>query len=156
LENEVREVETVGDFTLALSYLKTSESTAYFVVHAWSSTHDYSPGLQRSKVRSSKDKSFLDRLGFEYSETCNVLSRGECHYKVLEEVDRREARRPSGIGGSDVYRRFNALVDNFQELYESMREVDEMLQRAGFELPWDDLEQAPLGSAEGEAVYAGN
>lgn len=157
LENEVREEETVGDFTLALSYLKKSESTAYFVVHAWSSKWDPSPGLQRSKVRSSQDRSFLDRLGFEHSETCNVLSRGECHYKVLDEVNRREVRRnPPGVGGSDAHRRFNALVDNFQDLYESMREVDEKLQRAGFELPWDDLEQAPLGSAEGEAVYEGN
>lgn len=101
LENEVREEETVGDFTLALSYLKKSESTAYFVVHAWSSKWDPSPGLQRSKVRSSQDKSFLDRLGFEHSETCNVLSRGECHYTVLDEVDRREVRRSAP--GSELW-----------------------------------------------------
>lgn len=157
LENEVRKEETVGDFKLALSYLKKSQSTAYFVVHAWSSKWDPSPGLQRSKVRGTGDKSFLDRLGFEYSDTCNALSQGKCHYIVLDEVDRPGARGGvPNVGGSDAYRRFDALVENFQDLYDSMREVDEKLQRAGFELPWDDLGQAPLSSSEGETVYEGN
>lgn len=157
LENEVRKEESVGDFTLALSYLKTSDRTAYFVVHAWSSTFDYGAGLQRSKVRSTSDKSFLDRLGFEYSNTCNVLSHGKCHYLVLEQVDRQAVRsHPPGSGGTNANRRFDALVDNFQDIYELMSETDEKLQRAGFELPWDGLNLRSIEESSEEAVYEWN
>lgn len=157
LENDPRKEEGVGDFKLTLSYLKKDKRTAYFVVHAWSSKYDLGPGLQRSNVRGTREKTFLDRLGFEYSDTCNVLDRGECYFKILDEVDRKEART-QGLGGgeSSAYRRFDALADNFQDIYDLMRETDDILRKAGFELPWDDLDQVPLGGSEAETVYSGN
>ena len=157
LENDLREEDTVGDFKLALSYLKKDDRTAYFVVHAWSSKYDFGPGLQRSNVRGTSEKTFLDRLGFEYSVTCNVLGRGECYYKILDEVDRGEAKTSGMSGGaSSAYRRFGELADNFQDIYELMHETDDKLRKAGFELPWDDLDQVPLGASEAETVYSGN
>jgi len=43
LSNEKREEITIGNFHVALPYLKKDETTAYFVIHVYSNTFDYSP-----------------------------------------------------------------------------------------------------------------
>ncbi|MFQ5951721.1 MAG: hypothetical protein ACE5KH_06530, partial [Candidatus Geothermarchaeales archaeon] len=76
LSNEKVKEGASGDFSLALSYLKASEREAHFVIHVYSNSFDYSPLFQRSNVRGTDQrKNFLERLGFTYSESCNVLGR---------------------------------------------------------------------------------
>jgi len=89
LSNKKLEEVNSEKFRIALSYLEKDPRTAYFVVHIYSSSYDYSPYLQRSNVGRSRAsrKNFLERLGFEHYHSCNILG-GECYFKVLEEVNR--------------------------------------------------------------------
>jgi hypothetical protein len=74
LSNEKIKEATSGDFKPALSYLKESARTAYFVIHVYPNTFDYSPYLQRSNIRGSDTRrNFLERLGFVYYESSSVL-----------------------------------------------------------------------------------
>jgi len=151
LENDVRREETVGDFKIALSYLKESQSTAYFVVHAHSSKWHSGTGLQRSSAAPTREKTFLDRLGFQHSNSCNVLQNGECHYKIIAQVDRTQMNM-----GHSANKQFDLFVENFQEIYDLMHDLDKKLQRSGFELPYDNLELNSLEKSDSEAVYEGN
>ncbi len=89
LSNEKAKEAANGEFFGALSYLKADQTRAYFVIHVYSNTFDYSPYLQRSNVRGRTERpNFLERLGFTFSDSCNILRDGRCYYQVVEEVDR--------------------------------------------------------------------
>lgn len=151
LENDLREKKEVGDFTIALSYLKKDEHKAYFVVHAHSTKWHSGTGVQRSSAAPGRHKTFLDRLGFKKSSSCNILENNTCQYKILAETSRKD----NSIGHS-ANRQFNKLVENFQEIYDEMLSLDKKLQSAGFELPYDGMELRDLDNEEGESIYGGN
>jgi hypothetical protein len=163
LSNEKAQERTVGTFQVALSYLKKDQRTAYFVIHAYSNTYDIGPHLQRTNLafggyrRGGDRKNFLQRLGFRFSDTCNVLDGGRCYFAMIEEVDRDEQL----AGGLEhhlrvnaIHERFRKFADGLEDLYNKMKEVDRMLFDAGFELPWEDLKLAPVVFAKDEKVYA--
>jgi hypothetical protein len=67
LSNKKVNEGTSGEFFGALSYLEASRDTAYFVIHVYSNTFDYSNHLQRSNVRGrDRRENFLERLGFTF------------------------------------------------------------------------------------------
>jgi len=156
LSNEKVKETASGDFRLALSYLKESARTAYFVIHVYSNTFDCSPYLQRSNVRGSdRRKNFLERLGLTYYESCNILG-GPCYFKVIEEVPR-EAYNEDLMGHQQrvqmVHRKFDQLASRFGEIFQKMSEVDKILFEAGFELPWTDEKLSPIVHAQEEKIY---
>jgi len=156
LSNEKVKEATSGDFKLALSYLKESARTAYFVIHVYSNTFDYSPYLQRSNVRGSdRRKNFLERLGFTYYESCNILG-GPCYYKVIEEVPR-EAYPENFMRHQQrvqmAHRKFDQLASRFGEIFQKMFEVDRILFESGFELPWEEEKLSPIFHGQEEKVY---
>jgi hypothetical protein len=156
LSNEKVKEATSGDFKLALSYLKESARTAYFVIHVYSNTFDYSPYLQRSNVRGSdRRKNFLERLGFTYYESCNILG-GPCYYKVIEEVPR-EAYNEDFMKDQQrvqmAHRKFDQLASRFGEIFQKMFEVDRILFESGFELPWEEEKLSPIIHGQEEKVY---
>ena len=145
-------------FQIALSFLEKDPRTAYFVIHIYSSTYDYSRYLQRSNVRGkNRRRNFLERLGFTHYPSCNILG-GECYFKVIEEVNReRFLVDPIGhMRRNEIIRdRFRRFASQIGEIYKRMREIDQMLLNAGFELPWEDLKLAPVtyGKEGKEKVY---
>ncbi len=152
---KVNEV-TSGEFYGALSYLKADQGRAYFVIHVYSNGFDYSPYLQRSNVGGNRERpNFLERLGFSFSDSCNILP-GKCYYRVVEEVDRnrrstdflQEHMRTTAI--HDVFKKF---ISNLKEIYDEMAKVDRMLFDAGIELPWMDLKLRPVIYEAGEKIY---
>jgi len=154
--DKVKEVGS-GDFKLALSYLKESARTSYFVIHVYSNTFDYSPYLQRSNVRSSdRRRNFLERLGFTYYDQCNIMD-GRCYYRVVEEVPKEvydESFLKRIQRTEAIHRRFDQFASRINEIFQRMNEVDRMLFEAGIELPWDDLRLSPIvHSKEEEKVY---
>jgi len=161
LSNEKREERTVGTFKVALSYLTRDSQTAYFVIHAFSNTFDASPYLQRTNLtfggydRGGR-KNFLERLGFVFSSTCNIFNEGKCYFAVIEEV-RRGDRFEEGIEGmlriKAIYEKFRKFADSLEDIYNRMREIDQKLLNAGFELPWEDLKLAPVVFNKDEKVY---
>jgi hypothetical protein len=156
LSNEKVKEATSGDFKLALSYLKESARTAYFVIHVYSNTFDYSPYLQKSNVRGSdRRKNFLERLGFTYYESCNIFG-GPCYYKVIEEVPR-EAYNEDLMKHQQrvqmAHRKFDRLASRFGEIFQKMFEVDRILFESGFELPWEEEKLSPIIHGQEEKVY---
>jgi len=156
LSNEKVKEATSGDFRLALSYLKESARTAYFVIHIYSNVFDWSPYLQRSNVRGSdRRKNFLERLGFTYYESCNILG-GPCYYKVIEEAPR-EAYHEDFMEHQQrvelAHRKFDHLASRFGEIFQKMFEVDKILFEAGFELPWMEEKLSPIVHGQEEKVY---
>jgi hypothetical protein len=157
LANDKVQEATNGEFFGALSYLKASQKTASFVIHVYSNTFDTSQYLQRSNVRGEGQReNFLERLGFTFCASCNILREERCYDKVVEEVGRddflvdtsQHMLRVQAI--NDAFRKFMA---NLQEIYNLMRKVDQMILEVGFELPWSDLELRPIVYEKGEKVY---
>jgi len=157
LSNDKVNEATSGEFFGALSYLKADQRRAYFVIHVYSNTFDYSPYLQRSNIRGDRERpNFLERLGFTFSDSCNILSGGKCYYKIVEEVDRsgrstefiQEHMRIQTI--HDVFKKF---MVNLKEIYDEMAKVDRMLLEAGIELPWTDLKLREVVYGVAEKVY---
>lgn len=144
-------------FRMALSYLEKDPSTAYFVIHIYSSTFDDSPYLQRSnvgRVRAHR-KNFLERLGFTHYPSCNILG-GECYFKIMGEVNRGQFWRDSIAHmrrNEIIHNRFSKFASQIGDIFEKMREVDKMLLNAGFELPWEELRLAPVDYGKEEKVY---
>lgn len=155
LSNEMVKETTSGHFRLALSYLKARQTTAYFVIHVYSNAFDGSPYLQRSNMRRSTRKNFLERLGFSYYKSCNILN-GPCYYKVIEEVPTRvyDEGFLSRVTRTElIHRKFDNFASRLNEVFEKMREVDMILFESGFELPWDDEELRAIVHGEEEKVY---
>lgn len=157
LSNKKVEEASSEHFRMALSYLEKDTNTAYFVIHIYSSTYDYSPYLQRSNVRRTHAyrKNFLERLGFTHYSSCNILG-GECYFKVIEEVNReRFLKDPIAHMSRNeiIYSKFRKFASQIGDIYKKMREIDQMLLDAGFELPWEDLKLAPIDYGKEEKVY---
>jgi hypothetical protein len=162
LKNEKVAEAVSGDFFGALSALKVSQNRTFFVIHVYSNAFSTGPYLQESNTRSvssgrpSKRENFLERLGFEFSDSCNVLPEGRCYYQRLEEItgegslsfDTKEAMRVTFV--HDAFKKF---ISNLQAIFEAMLHVDTMLFEAGIELPWTDLKLAPIVSDAKERVY---
>lgn len=97
--------------------------------------------LQRSNVGGGNGrKNFLERLGFEYYDSYQMLNGGHCYYKVINEVSRDmlhygmdQILRTEAI--HTAYRKF---ANNLGPLYTEIRKIDQQLYDAGFELPWMD------------------
>ena len=157
LSNKKLEEANSEKFRIALSYLEKDPRTAYFVVHIYSSSYDYSPYLQRSNVGRSRAsrKNFLERLGFEHYHSCNILG-GECYFKVLEEVNRGQFFRDT-VGhmrrNEMVYNRFRKFASQIGDIFTKMRVVDQLLLDTGFKLPWEDMKLAPIDYGKEEKVY---
>ena len=157
LSNEKVNEASSGEFFGVLSYLKLDRRRARFVIHLYSNTFDYSPYLQRSNVRSrDRRKNFLERLGFAFCDSCNVLPDGRCYHKVIQEVahgtdleDLMESRQRTGA----IHEAFRKFILNLKPIYDQMVSVDRMLLDAGIELPWIDLELRPVIYEAGEKVY---
>ena len=157
LSNEKKEEIASGDFTTALPYLKIDEHQAKFVIHVYSSTYDLSPYMQRSNIRSNGRKIFLERLGFSFSNTCNVLGVGKCYYKEVEIINRdrlntydlMEEQRVIG----PIYNRYHKFANNLGEIFERMHGTDQLLVDSGFELPWENLKTSPIIVSKDEKVY---
>jgi len=157
LSNKKVEEASSEHFRMALSYLEKDPSTAYFVIHIYSSTFDYSPYLQRSNVgrKRAYRKNFLERLGFTHYPSCNILG-GECYFKVIEEVSRgRFLKDPIAHSRRNeiIYGRFRKFASQIGDIYKRMRQIDQMLLDAGFELPWGELKFAPVDYGKEEKVY---
>jgi len=161
LSNEKREDRNVGAFNTSLSYLTRDERTACFVIHVYSNTFDLSPHLQRTNLafsgyRTRGRKNFLERLGFAFSSTCNILTGGKCYFHVIEEVqrgDRFEGGVENMLRISAIHERFRKFADGLEDTYNHMREIDQKLFNMGFELPWEDLKLAPVVFSKDEKVY---
>lgn len=67
LSNEKQEEISSGDFIVALSYLKKDQRIAYFVIHVYSNSFDFSPYLQRSNIQPNGRRNFLFILVDELS-----------------------------------------------------------------------------------------
>ena len=162
LKNDNVNEGTSGDFFGALSALKVDQQRTYFVIHVYSNTFHSTDYLERSNIRqipsgrTSKRKNFLERLGFVFSDSCNILKEGRCYYKRLEEI------RGGGMLSDDpddwmrvrlMHEAFKKFISNLQGIYEAMLDVDTMLFEAGIELPWSDLKLAPIVSDTKEKVY---
>ena len=159
LSNDKVKEATNGEFFAALSYLKIDQQRANFVIHVYSNSFDYSPYLQRSNISGNTDhQNFLERLGFTFCDTCNILSGGKCYYQLIEEVDR-EGRLTGGIGHElrigTIHQKFDKFMSNLKQIYDEMANIDRMLIDAGFELPWSDLKLSKVVSEDGEKVYEG-
>jgi len=157
LSNEKLEEASSEHFRMALSYLEKDTSTGYFVIHIYSSTFDYSRYLQRSNAGRTHAyrKNFLERLGFTHYSSCNILG-GECYFKVIEEVNREQfLKDPIAYmrRNAIIRRRFRKFASQIGDIYKKMREIDQMLFDAGFELPWKDLKLAPIDYGKEEKVY---
>lgn len=145
-------------FRMALSYLEKDPNTAYFVIHIYSSSYDWSPYLQRSNVgrKTQRRKNFLERIGFEHYPSCNILG-GECYFKVIEEVNKQEFLTDGFLARIRrtelIHRMFEKFSCQIGEIFTKMRDVDKMLFEAGFELPWDELELASVDYGKEEKVY---
>jgi len=157
LSNEKVNEATSGDFFGALSYLVLDQRRAYFVIHVYSNTFDVSPYLQRSNVRGhDRRQNFLERLGFRFSDSCNILSDRRCYYHIIEEVDR-NGHLTEGIKHqlriATIHEKFKRFMSNLEQIYKLMVTVDRMLLDAGIELPWKSLKLAPVVYETGEKVY---
>jgi hypothetical protein len=158
LSNKKVEEATSEHFRLALSYLEKDPHTAYFVIHAYSTSYELgSPYLQRNNVgRVSRwRKNFLERLEFNHYSSCNILG-GECYFKVIEEVNRDqflEAPIAHLQRNEIIYGRFRKFASQIGDIYGRMREIDRMLIDAGFELPWVELKLSPIDYGKEERVY---
>jgi len=157
LSNKKVEEASSEYFRMALSYLEKDPSTAYFVIHIYSSTFDYSPYLQRSNVGRAHAyrKNFLERLGFTHYPSCNILG-GECYFKVIEEVNRKQFFKDPIAHmrrNEIIYGRFRKFASQIGDIFKRMREVDRMLLDAGFELPWEELKLTPVDYGKEEKVY---
>jgi len=146
-----------GSFFGALSYLELDQRRSNFVIHVYSNTFDLSPYLQRSNVGGiRKRRNFLERLGFSFYDSCNILPGGKCYYYVIEEVSR-EAHLTEGINHQlrlgAIHERFKKFMSNLEQIYQLMVTVDKMLFEAGIELPWNNLKLTPVISEAGEKVY---
>jgi hypothetical protein len=163
LSNKKVDETSSGEFFGALSYLTVNQKTAYFVIHVYSNAYDHSPYLQRSNIGEvsgfrppSQRRNILERLGFIYSDSCNVLRDGRCYYQVLEEVDREKYLEDPSVHEQRVtiaHGRFEKFMSNLKQIYDKMVEVDRMLLEAGFELPWQDLKLESVFYKAGEKVY---
>jgi len=157
LSNEKVKEATSGEFFGALSYLKVDQRRAYFVIHVYSNTFDYSPYLQRSNIRSRTERpNFLERLGFSFSDSCNVLHDGKCYYHAIEEVDREGFLRDGmqhHLRISTIHERFDKFMVNLKQIYDDMAKIDRMLLDAGIKLPWEGMSLAPVTYQAGEKVY---
>ncbi len=140
LSNEKRKETSSGEFQGALSYLVVNDRAACFVVHVYSNSYDLSPHLQRSNARGRDDReNFLERLGFAFYESCNILPSNRCYFQVIEEVERGRPLEPFSLHQRRIdlaYRAFDKLMSNLSTIYGKMVEVDRMLFDAGIELPW--------------------
>ena len=162
LSNRKVNEATSGDFFGVLSVLKTNPGTDYFVIHVYSNTFHVGPWLERSNIREipsgrpSQRENFLERMGFEFYSSCNVLRDGRCYYKVIEEISRggslsfdwEDSRRVQLMHDS-----FKKFIANLQGIFDRMLEIDKMLFEAGIELPWADLRLAPVVYQADEKVY---
>jgi hypothetical protein len=157
LSNKKVNDATSGEFFGALSYLELSRETAFFVIHVYSNTFDYSPYLQRSNVRvKDRRENFLERLGFTFCESCNILPGGRCYYWVVEEVDRGGFLSDSmqhQLRVDTVHSAFKKFMTNLKGIYHAMVSVDKMLLESGIQLPWSDLKPQPIIYEKGEKVY---
>jgi len=158
LGNEKREEDASGDFQTALSYLKINERTAHFVIHAYSNSFDVSPLLQRSDVQPNRRQNFLERLGFQKCEHCNILTGKKCYFKVIEEVNRNGNHLSNGFESlrrsQAIHERYRHFANNLQALFDKMHETDKVLYGCGFELPWTDLKLSPILNSADEKAYA--
>jgi hypothetical protein len=157
LSNEKVNEATSGEFFGVLSYLKLDQRRAQFVIHVYSNTFDTSPFLQRSNVRGrDKRENFLERLGFKFCDSCNILHDGRCYNRVLEEVGRDDLLTDTSqhmLRVQTIHDAFKKFMANLQEIYNLMLKADQMLFEAGFQLPWEDLKLRPIVYAETEKVY---
>jgi hypothetical protein len=156
LSNEKVNEAGSGEFLGRLSYLKVSQQSAFFVIHVYSNTFDYSPYLQRSNVRGKdRRENFLERLGFAFCDSCNIMPDGRCYYRVVEEVDRNEALSPMQEHQriDTVHTAFKRFATNLKAIYDEMLTVDKMLLEAGIELPWANLKPQAIVYGQGEKVY---
>jgi len=146
-----------GEFIGALSYLEASRGTAYFVIHVYSNTFDYSPYLQRSNVRGQdRRENFLERLGFTFCDSCNIMPEGRCYYWVIEEVERggfMSDFMQHQLRVDTVHNAFKKFMTNLKGIYDAMVNVDKMLLEAGIQLPWSDLKPQAIIYEKGEKVY---
>ena len=144
-----------GDFQTALSYLTVNENTTCFVIHVNSNAFHTGPYLQRTRLPSGERMNFLERLGFTYSQVCNILPE-ECYCKVF--VVDRERRQLDIIenpsAGQAVFERYEMFASNIQDIYNALYELDRKLRDAGFDLPYSDLELSPIVVEAGERAYA--
>jgi hypothetical protein len=157
LSNKKTEEASSENFRLALSYLEKDPHTAYFVIHIYSTHYELgSPYLQRSNVgRTSTRKNFLERIGFTHYPSCNILG-GECYFKVLKEVNKDQfLENPMAHlrRNQIIYDRFRRFASQIGDIYKRMREIDQMLVNAGFELPWVELDSSPIDYGKEERVY---
>ena len=155
LENKKQQEIPSGDFQTALSYLITSEREAYFVIHAYSSSFDFSPGLQRSDIQYNGKANFLEILGFEKCEHCNILAGQKCYFKVVSRVDRSQAIGGLGFQSSQfVHDHYRKFATNLQSLFDAMSKVDAQLYSCGFELPYENLSLLPVEQTATAKAYA--
>jgi ribosomal protein L31E len=156
LSNKKVEETTSENFRLALSCLEKGPHTAYFVIHIYSTHYELgSPYLQRSNIGATKHKkNFLERIGFTHYSSCNILG-GECYFKVIEEVNRDQFLENFAYMQRNqiVYDRFRRFASQIGDVYKRMREIDQMLFSAGFELPWVELSLSPIDYGKEEKVY---
>ena len=156
LSNEKVKEATNGDFFGALSYLKRDQRRAYFVIHVYSNTFDYSPFLQRSNVGCPATRpNFLERLGVTFSDSCNILHDGRCYYQVIEEVER-EGRRgglEDALRTRTIHDVFDKFMASIKQLYDDMAKIDRILFSVGIKLPWEGMGLAPVTYEASEKVY---
>jgi hypothetical protein len=158
LSNEKVNEAGSGEFLGRLSYLKVSQQSAFFVIHVYSNTFDYSPYLQRSNVRGKdRRENFLERLGFAFCDSCNIMPNGRCYYRVVQEVDRNGEFSPNFMQHQlridTVHSAFKQFMTNLKAIYDEMLKVDKMLLEAGIELPWSNLKPQAIIYGQGEKVY---
>lgn len=153
---------TSGDFFGALSVLKMNQRSSYFVIHVYSNTFHSGPWLQESNIRQvpsgrpSKRENFLERLGFEFSESCNVLPEGRCYYQVLEQIERNGTLSfdfEDSMRVQFMHDAFKKFIANLQTTFDRMFDIDKLLFEAGIELPWSNLRLAPVVRDTSEKVY---
>jgi hypothetical protein len=157
LSNEKVNEASSGEFFGRLSYLKVSQQSAYFVIHVYSNTFDYSDYLQRSNVRGQdRRENFLERLGLSFCDSCNILPDGRCYYWVVQEIDRGgqfSNFMQHQLRVETVHNAFKKFVANLKGTYDEMVKVDKMLLEAGIELPWSNLKPQAIIYEQGEKVY---
>lgn len=139
---EVKKVKegTSGFFEMCLTYNVLDADRAAVVAHVWSASWDASPYIQRGTVGGGNRRpSFLERLGFQEFHPCPHMNTRRCLHATIGRADRHDLDSTHPL-----YQRFDVLLGKLEDIYRTMRSLDQMLLDVGFDLPYDDIRPAAL------------
>lgn len=115
-----------GGFQLKLSYLKQSDGTGEFVIHA--TTNYYTTyGLQPAK--------FLEIIGLRRFDGICQFHRDNCYFRAIASLPRGGDRLSDHQGVERIHAQFSEFSDKIQELYQLYNRQEELLRLIGERSP---------------------